>query len=189
MEAEYKSYSPDTKAILEAFTAGINAYIAEIERPGGRGLPLEFQIAGFRPEPWHSEDCLNRMAAYSMTGNGEFELKHAQLVALVGAEKATSLFDFDPSVKLDPAPGLDYSGLSPAILKDLTGSDSRAPFPPRLLQESNNWTVSGALTQTGKPMLANDPHRVLAEPSLRYVVHLVAPGWNVSVLGNQDYRV
>jgi len=179
MEAEYRSYSPDTKAILEAFTAGINAYIAEIERPSGRGLPLEFQIAGFRPEPWHPEDCLNRMAAYSMTGNAEFELKHAQLVALVGVEKATSLFDFDPAVKLDPAPGFDYSGLSPAILKDLIGSDSRAPFPPRLLQESNNWTVSGALTQTGKPMLANDPHRVLAEPSLRYVVHLVAPGWNV----------
>jgi len=39
--------------------------------------------------------------------------------------------------------------------------------------------VSGALTATGKPILANDPHRVIAEPSLRYIVHLVAPGWNV----------
>jgi penicillin amidase len=47
------------------------------------------------------------------------------------------------------------------------------------MQESNNWTVSGALTATGKPLLANDPHRVIAEPSLRYIVHLVAPGWNV----------
>jgi len=59
----------NAKAILEAFTAGINAYIAETERPGGRGLPVEFQIAGFKPETWASEDCLNRMAAYSMTGN------------------------------------------------------------------------------------------------------------------------
>ena len=67
----------------------------------------------------------------------------------------------------------------PALLKDLVGSDARQHFSPRLLQESNDWTVSGALTRSGKPLLANDPHRVLAEPSLRYIVHLVAPGWNV----------
>src|SRR5580698_2567301 len=60
MEAEFRSYAPDTKAILEAFTAGINAYVAEIDQPGGRGLPIEFQIAGFRPEAWHPADCLNR---------------------------------------------------------------------------------------------------------------------------------
>jgi penicillin amidase len=179
MEAEFTSYAPDAKAILEAFTAGINAYIVEAEKPGGRGLPVEFQIAGFRPELWHPVDCLNRMAAYSMTGNAGSELKHAQLVALVGAEKATTLFDFDPAVKLDPSPDADFSGLSPDVLKGLIGSDVRIRFDPKALHESNNWAVSGALTASGKPLLANDPHRVLAEPSLRYVVHLVAPGWNV----------
>jgi penicillin amidase len=44
---------------------------------------------------------------------------------------------------------------------------------------SNNWVISGALTATGMPFMANDPHRALAAPSLRYFVHLVAPGWNV----------
>ncbi len=44
---------------------------------------------------------------------------------------------------------------------------------------SNNWIVSGTWTQSGYPMLANDPHRALAAPSLRYMVHLHAPGWNV----------
>ena len=44
---------------------------------------------------------------------------------------------------------------------------------------SNNWVVSGARTQSGMPIMANDPHRVIAAPSLRYWVHLVAPGWNV----------
>src|SRR5262249_739598 len=44
---------------------------------------------------------------------------------------------------------------------------------------SNNWTISGKLTDSGKPILANDPHRVIAIPSLRYIVHLVAPGWDV----------
>jgi penicillin amidase len=44
---------------------------------------------------------------------------------------------------------------------------------------SNNWVVSGRLAQAGYPIMANDPHRTLAVPSLRYWVHLVAPGWNV----------
>ncbi|MBX2900915.1 MAG: penicillin acylase family protein [Cyclobacteriaceae bacterium] len=44
---------------------------------------------------------------------------------------------------------------------------------------SNNWIVSGAKSETGFPLLANDPHRALAVPSLRYMVHLHAPGWNV----------
>ena len=44
---------------------------------------------------------------------------------------------------------------------------------------SNNWVVSGSRTFSTRPILANDPHRVIAAPSLRYWVHLVAPGWNV----------
>ncbi len=179
MDAEYKSYSPDTKEILEAFTSGINAYIEEIQKPGGIGLPVEFQLAGFKPEPWKPEDCLNRLAAYSVTGNGASELHSAQLVALLGSEKAAQLLELDPPVKLDPAHGIDFSALSPALLENLVGSDVPLHFPETPVQGSNNWTVSGALTATGKPFLANDPHRVIAEPSLRYIVHLVAPGWNV----------
>ncbi|HTU34005.1 MAG TPA: penicillin acylase family protein [Candidatus Acidoferrum sp.] len=179
MDAEYASYSADTKEILQAFTDGINAYIAERTRPGGRGLPIEFQIAGFKPEPWRPEDCLNRMAAFSMTGNSTAELYHAQAVAALGATRATRLFAFDPAVELDPAPGVDFAGLSPQLLRNLVGSDTRIEFPAHALQGSNDWTISGALTASGKPIVANDPHRVIAEPSLRYVIHLVAPGWDV----------
>ena len=179
MQSEFESYSPDTKEILEDFVAGINAYIADRLRPEGSGVPVEFQIAGFTPEPWKPEDCLNRMAAFSMTGNAFTELVHAQLVAALGAEKASQLFSFDPPVKLDPAAGVDFFGLSPRLLHSLVGSDSRIEFPAYYVEGSNNWAISGRLTQSGKPLLANDPHRVLAEPSLRYIVHLVAPGWDV----------
>src|SRR5580704_6323160 len=175
MKAEYESYSPDTKEILQAFTEGINAYLTSRTD----NLPKEFQIAGFKPEPWKPEDCLNRMAAFSMTGNSWEELQHAQAIAAVGAEKASQLFDFDPAVILDPAPGMTFSGLAPDLLHNLIGSDTRIEFPTYLLEGSNNWTVSGSLTKSGKPLLANDPHRVIAEPSLRYMVHLVAPGWDV----------
>lgn len=179
MRSEYAIYSPDTEEILKAFTAGINAYIGQRLAPGGAGLPLEFELAGFKPEPWKPEDCLNRMAAFSMTGNAFAELEHAEAVAAVGPKKASQLFDFDPKVDLDPAPDIDFSKLSPGLLSNLVGSDSRIEFPPYYIEGSNNWSISGALTQTGKPLLANDPHRVLAVPSLRYMVHLVAPGWNV----------
>ena len=179
LQAEFASYSPDTQQILDAFTSGINAYIDAIQKPGAHGLPIEFQIAGFKPEHWKPEDCLNRMAAYSMTGNAASELHNAAVLALVGARAATALFEFDPAVTLDPAPGMDFAGLSPALLKNVVSSDRRIQFPPTALHESNNWTISGALTASGKPLLANDPHRVIAEPSLRYIVHLVAPGWDV----------
>lgn len=179
MTSEYQSYSPDTKEILEAFTSGINANIAARVAADGPGLPIEFRVAGFKPESWKPEDCLNRMAAFSMTGNALAELEHAEMVAVVGPEKASKLLDLDPKVTLDPAPGIDFSALSPGLLENLVGSDSRIKFPTYYIEGSNNWTVSGALTQSGKPLLANDPHRVIAVPSLRYMVHLVAPGWDV----------
>lgn len=180
MQVEYKSYAPDTLAILTAFTSGINAYIRYVSAAGGPGLPIDFQIAGFKPEPWKPEDCLSRMAAYSMTGNAHSELGTALLLTKLGADKAQQVLDLDPPVKLDPIDGVDYSGLSPELLKGLVGGDARIEFPTSTNSVgSNNWTISGKLTATGKPILANDPHRVIAIPSLRYIVHLVAPGWNV----------
>jgi penicillin G amidase len=179
MNAEYESYSPDTDAILDAFTDGINAEIRSLTAKGGAGLPIEFQLASFSPEPWKPEDCLNRMAAFAMTGNAFSELRDAELVAKFGVEKAGSVLSLDPKVRLDPAPGVDFSGLNPSLLRNLIGSDARIEFPSDTSEGSNDWTVSGKLTSTGKPILANDPHRVVGLPSLRYIVHLAAPGWDV----------
>src|SRR5438067_5903435 len=179
MKSEYESYSPDTEEILRAFTDGINAEISSLTAPGGPGLPLEFQLAGFAPESWTPEDCLNRMAAFSMTGNAFSEMQNAELVSKLGAERASALLDLNPRTTLDPAPRVDFRGLNSSFLKNLVGSDVRIAFPSDAAEGSNNWTVSGKLTATGKPILANDPHRVIALPSLRYIVHLVAPGWNV----------
>ena len=179
MQREYASYAPDTQAILTAFTDGINAYIATLGAPGGAGMPLEFQLAGFVPDSWHPEDCLNRMAAFSMTGNAISELTAARALAELGAERAAKVLEYSPRVALAPAAGLDLTGLSPELLTNLIGSDQRIEFPGPPREGSNNWTISGALTASGKPLLANDPHRVLALPSLRYMVHLVAPGWDV----------
>jgi penicillin G amidase len=193
MADEYASYAPGAKQILEAFTQGINAEITRRLAPGGPGLPLEFQLAGFKPEPWKPEDCLTRMAGFPMTRNSVEELLHSKLITLVGAKKASALLGLDPPVVLDPAPGEDLSKLSPDLLRNLQGSDSSMALVPQLAADShlldeaktdnwasNNWVVSGKLTASGRPLLCNDPHRTIDKiPSLRYVVHLVAPGWDV----------
>ena len=86
MEAEWKSYAPDAKQIIESFVRGVNAFI-ETSRDH---LPIEFQITGIKPEPWTPEVCLTRMAGYVMTGNASREVLRAQLVRLLGAEKQAS---------------------------------------------------------------------------------------------------
>jgi penicillin amidase len=193
MADEYASYAPDARQILEAFTEGINAEIARRLAASGPGLPLEFQLAGFKPEPWKPEDCLTRMAGFPMTRNSVAELLHAKLVTLIGAKKASELLGLDPPVVFDPPPGEDLSKLSPELLRNLQGSDSSMALVPELAADSrlldapatdnwasNNWVVSGKLTVSGRPLLCNDPHRTTDKiPSLRYVVHLVAPGWDV----------
>ena len=70
---------------------------------------------------------------------------------------------------------------SPIVNTMLAGLQWSPPMPPEYRDEigSNNWVVSGALTQDGWPMMINDPHRAQAVPSLRYWAHLVGPGWNV----------
>jgi penicillin G amidase len=190
---DFASYAPDTQQILEAFTQGVNAEIARRTVPSGPGLPLEFQLAGFAPEPWKPEDCLMRMAGFPVTRNAIAELLHAELVSLLGAKKTSALLGFDPPVELETFPQLNLSGLSPQLLRDLQGSDSSLTMPApgttafALPDEdgsskwaSNNWVVSGKLTATGHPLLSNDPHRTVDKiPSLRYIVHLVAPGWDV----------
>lgn len=173
MAAEWSSYAPDTRQIASSFVAGVNAYIAQVlERP-----PVEFTLLGYSPQPWTPEVPLQRMAALAMTGNAEYEVLRAQLVAVLGAKRVGELWPTIPHRDLDPAPGLKLDGISTLSL----GAYAAAVGPVRIpkIVGSNNWVVSGAMTTTGKPLLANDPHRYLDNPALRYLTHLVGPGWNV----------
>ncbi len=172
MAAEWASYAPDAQAIIRAFVAGVNAYIAEVrDRP-----PIEFTLLGFAPEPWDETVPIQRMGALSMTDNALREVTRAGLLAKLGRSRVEALLPADPPRPLDPAPGLDLRGITAGSL-GAAAADGTIPF--QRMEGSNNWVVSGAKTASGKPLLANDPHRAVALPSLRYLTHLVAPGWNV----------
>src|SRR5207244_5638872 len=101
-----------------------------------------------------------------------------RLVATAGVQQARLIAPTDPPQPFAPAAGLDLAAITPDILQGYAAATRPLKFPPPTT-ESNNWVIAGALSASGKPLLANDPHRAIALPSLRYLAHLHAPGWNV----------
>ncbi len=198
LNQEMDHYHPDGKEIITSFVKGINAYI-DLTRERPEMLPIEFELLGIIPGYWTPEVVVSRH-------NGLFyglrnEIDVARSVHLLGAEKTKKLFLFqngDPD--LFPKDGLDITAIENRILEiynasrrppSFTSDDIDTPADENLLEEfnfmddyintigSNNWVLGGEKTSSGFPIMANDPHRSLQVPSLRYWVHLVAPGWNV----------
>ncbi len=169
---EWSSYSPDAKQIATAFTNGINAYIRTL---GGRRTP-EFAAAGYDPGFWAPEDVTARIAGLSMMRNVTSEVQRSQEVAKFGLDTVQKYMPPDPFRPLDPPKDLDLASIKPEILHDFSAALANVQFPD---QGSNNWVIDGTMSATGKPLLANDPHRPIQLPSLRKTVHLVAPGWDV----------
>ena len=174
-DAEYASYAPDARDILQAFVQGVNAAMAEAK--ARKALPIEFSLLGMEPTPWTPDVPLQRLAAFSMTGNASGEAARAQLVHLLGVERTQAIWPLDPPRAIDPARELDLSGIDENSISAVIKAE--APISYARIQGSNNWVVSGAKTASGKPLLANDPHRAVQNPALRYLTHLVGPGWNV----------
>lgn len=169
---EWASYAPDAREIVGAFVRGVNARIREVrDHP-----PIEFTLMGFLPEPWDSTVPLQRLGALAMTDNALEEVRRAVLLTALGRARTEALLPTDPPRRLDPVPGLDLRGITTG---SLGAASAGSTIPLERLEGSNNWVVSGARTRSGKPLLANDPHRSISLPSLRYLTHLVGPGWNV----------
>src|SRR5262245_55153438 len=101
LKTEYESYAPDARQIIEAFVRGINFFI-ESSLKDGR-LPIEFQLAGFKPELWTPEVCLTRIAGYVMTRNASAEVSLAQLVNEIISANALELVgsDFPTNLALE----------------------------------------------------------------------------------------
>ncbi len=169
---EYESYAPDARRIIAAFVNGINAYIKSLN--GKR--PLEFRFAGYDPALWTPEDVVARVAGLGMTSNLTQEINRAQEIANYGIANTEKFAPPDPFVKLVVPPGIDIKAITSEIVKDYQAATGGARFPGE--QGSNDWVIDGTMSATGKPLLANDPHRPITVPSLRKTVHLVAPGWN-----------
>ncbi len=203
--AEWTSYHPEAERLFTDYANGINAFITE----HADNLPVEFTLTGVKPDPWTAQTVVLRWAQLGLSSarsHAISEMQLAQNVAKLGVEEANRRTAPDPWDDLKVPEGLDLSILPPDILDVMRAGDGD-PFEPGELpplavldqyrdlvpdvrvaqvapefqdpEGSNNWVISGALSPTGVPILANDPHRRIEMPALRYFVHLVAPGWNV----------
>jgi penicillin amidase len=172
MQAEWKSYSPDAEEIAKAFTAGVNAFVEH----AGDNLPIEFALLDFKPGHWEPEHVVLRIAGLLMTRNLRQEIARSEMIAKLGIEETLKWFPPDPPRELRPDPEIDLNGIDRGVLANYSSAIS---IPTLGEEGSNNWAVAGNLSATGKPLLASDPHRPVVLPSLRYMIHLVGPGWNV----------
>jgi len=207
LKSELNWYHPHGEAIIDAYVDGINAYIAEA-RKNPSALPIEFKMLGITPEPWTPAVVISRHNGLLSNVGQEVNLAQAVRALGVEKVKDIEGFYNNPDIGPDPAVDLsliDRSVLDlynafrepirfvPDEIAASYRGDQRAqalvaePQGPDALElsqrkediGSNNWVVGGALTQFGYPMMMNDPHRTQSAPSLRYWVHLVAPGWDV----------
>jgi penicillin amidase len=201
MAAEWASYAPDAQTICEAFVAGINAYVALTEREPAR-LPAEFRLFGTRPARWAAEDVV-RVRTHALTRNAISEVQRANVLRRADLRTDLLRCALNPMAEPRLADGVAPEDVPMEALDLFRLATAPVSFEPARLaarldeawtwiktteagiveraaveEGSNNWVVHGSRTATGRPILANDPHRSHAVPSLRYLVHLTMPGFD-----------
>ena len=208
MEAEMRHYHPKGDVIIPAFVRGVNAYVEKVrEHPDL--LPMAFDLLGIEPHKWTPRVVISRHQGLLGNIGSELQYGRAVAALGPEAVRRVEDFGpGTPTLALDESidgdllsqdilrlydayrDGIDFrpEDLVAAHradtsayrqLKAKAAPVTRRPDPSQVGVGSNNWAVQGRRTQTGSPILANDPHRSLVVPSLRYWVHLHAPGWNV----------
>ncbi|MCC5932864.1 MAG: penicillin acylase family protein [Balneolales bacterium] len=177
---------PELMEIIDAYTAGVNAFIGQLPR---REIPLEFKLLGYKPEPFEPINvALMHMNMASTLAGGTSAVRMSHMRAALGDAFLDRFLPAHP-VEMDPiippgtqwpapslTPGPAPDPFSPTLLSDAAGDLHRLPDPSL---GSNSWAVHGSRTETGRPLLANDMHLEMTMPAIWYEVQLNAPGLNV----------
>lgn len=172
-EASWSSYGEEAKQVLEWYAEGVNAYIGEAKDDGR--LSYEFALLGYEPEEWTPVDSLaiGKFMAYDLGGNwNSLAVRHWALNEFP-EDKARELFIRYP----EDAPAILAANKNRKV--EVAGMFNPSLIPPEF-NGSNNWVVSGDKTESGLPLLADDPHLGLSTPSIWYQMHLESPEQNVS---------
>ena len=167
---EWDEASREARALLEAFSAGVNAYLE------GQRLPLEFTVLRYRPQPWQPLDSIAfaKFMAWRGNGNWDTEILRSWAIERFGAEVARELEPRYPQeAPLVVPSGAEARGGGPSLEEEFGKVEELILATGHAL--SNSWAVDGAKSITGKPLLACDPHLPLQMPSLWYEVHLDSP--------------
>jgi penicillin amidase len=170
--------------MLQAYTAGINAYIASLTY---KNLPIEYKLLDYKPEPWTllKTALLSTQMADQLSGNDK-SFENTFAFHALGEKKFQFLFpEYHGQASIIPPN-------TPWNFKPLPLKSTASPIPPTINYSniaqnipqngSNNWAVAGKKTKHGYPYLANDPHLSLTLPALFYAIHLQAPTVHVAGL-------
>ncbi|MDZ7699644.1 MAG: penicillin acylase family protein [Deltaproteobacteria bacterium] len=164
---------PQYVPMFAAFTNGINAYINDhMDR-----LPIEFTILRYTPEPWQANDYIAavKVITWALSSGWRVDLMAGKVLKKVGEAQFKDAFPPWPGdAPLIIPQGAISRKLMASTDLDLSESIDGLIAPPAA-GASNNWVVSGKKSQSGKPMLANDTHLPLTNPSFWWEVHLVCP--------------
>ncbi len=175
---------PRIRGALDAYAAGVNAYIAS----HGSALPVEFGLLRYEPEPWSPTDSLviGKLMAETLGTSYERDLMRAEFASVdraiyddLFAERTsydTVVVGTDASAAASTARVAPVSDRAPSAEPSHTTDDE-------LMVGSNNWVVAGSRTATGKPLLANDPHLALGLPPIWYATHLTSRDGALDVVG------
>jgi len=199
MAAEWAAYAPGARESVEAFAAGVNAYVAEVNA-GKRPLPVEFKLTASKPEMWAAQDIV-RIRSHALVSNVSSEVARAQVACAAGLPADRLRRKLEPAHTTQVPAGLDPCVVPPDVLKDyllateqvsfeaMATGGRKAELSPQVqlaqameayqAEGSNNWVIAPSRTATGRPILANDPHRQVGVPSLRYIVQLNAPDLDI----------
>ena len=177
-EREWRHADARTRAVLQAFSDGVNA--AEKHQP----LPVEFRMLLYRPQTWKPQDSIavSLVAALELGDSWYDVIARDERWRALGARcfaQAFPLSDphYDVSLQGRRMRAPDAHPAAACAGKDLAfhGATRAAP---RL--GSNAWAAGAALTSTHRALVANDPHVDLTIPGIWYAVDLRAPGFHVA---------
>ena len=169
-KAAWAGAAQDLRALVSAYSEGVNACLAG----DSARRPLEFILLGHRPEPWRPEDTMAilQLIAWQFTFGWNGKLLRARIQERVGAEGLAQLDAYyPPDFPLTLPRGIEWNHAARSFM---CGGLQTAQN-----MGSNSWVLSGQRTDSGSPVLCNDPHVPPALPSLWYEVHLVGERLNV----------
>jgi penicillin G amidase len=174
--ADYDAVNVETRSMLEAYAAGVNAFVQATDR-----LPIEYQLLATTPEPWQPWDaCAVFKVRHVFTGGvWQAKLWRARLLRQIGPELTAKLYADEASGQpLIIPPGIDYRGPTLNGLQALRAGEAVVSVLQELEGGSNSWVLAGQRTASGAPLLAGDPHRALDTPNVFYQNHLACPAFD-----------